>query len=289
LEDALLAGERLGGDLPPILGYWNPAGAPPARTADAYRAAAAAAPSGGRLAVKLPAIANDADVVAELLATGVAVHADSVGPSAADAAYELLASVYKPRGAPPVGCTLPGRWRRSTADAETALELGLRPRLVKGQFPGPARDERDPGRGIRELAVQLAGRAVGVSVASHDAPVAEAALRELLAAGTPVELELLYGLPAAGSLAVARRLDVPVRWYIPYGAAFLPYAARAVLHHPRAIVWLARDLVIPDQRTTSRSIAILGDRHGPPATSHAAPGPRVRLHLGRRRRARPHG
>ena len=33
-----------------------------------------------------------------------------------------------------LGCTLPGRWRRSLSDADRAIEMGLRVRVVKGQW-----------------------------------------------------------------------------------------------------------------------------------------------------------
>jgi proline dehydrogenase len=82
-----------------------------------------------------------------------------------------------------------------------------------------------------------------VSVASHDGALAGEALRRLQSAGTRCDLELLYGLPMRASLRVARRLGVPVRVYIPYGAAYLPYAVSRLRKSPRIAWWLLRDLV----------------------------------------------
>ena len=56
-------------------------------------------------------------------------------------------------------------------------------------------------------------------------------------------MELLYGLPMRGSLALAKRLNVPVRLYIPYGQEMLRYAVNKVLRHPHIGWQLAKDFV----------------------------------------------
>src|SRR5207237_6708266 len=122
-----------------------------------------------------------------------------------------------------LGTTLPSRWRRSDRDAERALELGLRIRLVKGQWEGE--EDREPREGFLALADRLAGRARHVAVATHDRALAAEALRRLGA--TPGELEQLYGLPLAPPGA---------RVYVPYGRGYLPYAVRQGRRHPR-IAW----------------------------------------------------
>jgi proline dehydrogenase len=71
--------------------------------------------------------------------------------------------------------------------------------------------------------------------------LAREALSRLLRSGTDCELELLCGLPRRASLAVARELGVPVRLYIPFGAAWLPYALGQVARNPRMLSWVVRD------------------------------------------------
>jgi proline dehydrogenase len=88
---------------------------------------------------------------------------------------------------------------------------------------------------------RLAGRAPHVAIASHDAPLACDAIQYLRAAGTTCELELLYGLPQRASLALAERENVPVRVYVPYGKAYLPYCLSQARRHPRLLWWLMRD------------------------------------------------
>ena len=108
-------------------------------------------------------------------------------------------------------------------------------RVVKGQF-GAA--EVHPRAGFMAVIAALAGRARHVAVATHDTALLKAALGRLDAAGTPHEAELLHGLPMREPL---RAVGGDARVYVPYGAAFLPYALDEVRRHPRRAAWLLRD------------------------------------------------
>ena len=63
----------------------------------------------------------------------------------------------------------------------------------------------------------------------------------LLAAGTPCELEQLRGLPGRRTAAVAQRLGVPVRVYVPFGPGWWPYAVDKALARPHLLAWTLRD------------------------------------------------
>jgi proline dehydrogenase len=80
-------------------------------------------------------------------------------------------------------------------------------------------------------------------VASHDVPLAAEAVSRLRRAGTPCELELLYGMPLTRSLRWADTSGVPVRIYVPYGRGYLPYAVSQLRRNPRLLWGLLRDLV----------------------------------------------
>ena len=146
------------------------------------------------------------------------------------------------------GCTLPARWRRSLRDADEAVDLGLRVRIVKGQWADAGAETKLPDLEIRErfLAIvrALAGRARRVVVATHDPALARPALECLRAAGTACELELLFGLPVRSLLPVARAAGVPVRFYVPYGHAWLPYCLSQARQHPRILWWTMRDWLL---------------------------------------------
>jgi proline dehydrogenase len=88
-----------------------------------------------------------------------------------DLTFELLARL-EPTG---LGCAIPGRWRRSLEDAEHAIELGVRVRVVKGQWPDPQQPDIDLRDGFLAVIDALAGRAASVGIATHDLPLAREA------------------------------------------------------------------------------------------------------------------
>lgn len=167
------------------------------------------------------------------------IHFDSLSPETADATWSAAVAAVAAGNA--ISCSLPGRWRRSIADAEIALEAGIVPRVVKGQWPDSDGHDIDMRVGFISVIRHLAGRAAHVAVASHDVPLAREAIRQLRAAGTNCELELLYGLPQRAAVEMARQEGVPVRFYVPYGRAYLPYCLGQLRRQPGLFWWLLRD------------------------------------------------
>ena len=197
----------------------------------------------GYCSVKPPALAYDPAALERLAAQaaqhGQWLHVDSHGPETAEptlAALEALRSRHTR-----LSLTLPGRWARSLRDAEWAAERALRVRVVKGQWPCPLRPEADPRAGFLAVIDRLAGQVAEVAVATHDADLARQAVRRLAARGTACELELLCGLPRRAAMALAHAERLPVRLYVPFGQAWLPYALQQVLRQPRLWPRLLRD------------------------------------------------
>src|SRR2546428_10485730 len=87
---------------------------------------------------------------------GFFVHFDSLGPEVADQTFSLLADALERY--PKIGCTLPGRWRRSLEDADRAVKLRLNARVVKGQWVDPDEPSIDPAAGVLAVIDRLAGR-----------------------------------------------------------------------------------------------------------------------------------
>jgi proline dehydrogenase len=181
----------------------------------------------GYLSLKAPVLEPDLGAVDAITTRarelGIDLHLDSLWPEAVDLMFELVARAGD--AGVRTGCTLPAAWDRSTSDAERAIGSGChRIRLVKGQW----QQSRLPLRELRSrylsLVARLAGAAGPVAVATHDTPLAGRALRALLDAGTPCELELLVGLPPGPALRAAAALGVPVRVYVPFGRATAPYS-----------------------------------------------------------------
>lgn len=179
----------------------------------------------GTLSLRTGSLGGDGSLWQEILhcaaAHGVAVQLDAQSPEGVDATLALAEAGLRLHRA--IGVTLPGRWLRSRADADRAVELGLRLRIVKGRRPDPQRPQFDEGIGFLGLISRIAGKACFVSIGTHDASLARSAATRLKSAGTPCELELLHGLPRQGALLAARDLKLPVRVYVPFGAAWTPH------------------------------------------------------------------
>lgn len=248
------------------LGYFNADNEAPRAVADATLSAVdalAALGTGGYLSIKAPALGYDSGLIGEIVDRaargGIGVHFDSHATEQAEPTFAAMASALarpSPAGAAPeagqaapapgwsFGCTLPGRWSRSLSDADRAVELGLRVRVVKGQWVDPSAPDIDPRAGFLAVIDRLAGRARSVAVASHDPPLAEEALRRLARTATPHELELLLGLPMQAALRMARKTNATVRVYVPFGVSWLPYALEQFQKRPGIAWWAVRDAML---------------------------------------------
>jgi proline dehydrogenase len=247
LSDALAVRKRCRADgLSATCAFWNSEVDTPRSVVDQYLAALEAlAGSGDYLSIKLPALEFDAARVDEVAtaarARGVRVHCDSHAIDDTGSTHALIDRMLDAGTA--VGCTLPGRWRRSLDDVAWAAERSLPVRVVKGQWPDPADPQRDLRLGFLEVIDRLAGGPSPVAIATHDVPLAVEAERRLSVASTECTFELLFGLPRRAALQLAHARQRPARIYIPYGAAYLPYALSRLRQNPRIAWWLLKDLV----------------------------------------------
>lgn len=230
------------------LGYFHAAAAGPEEIVVANLTVASLfkeRPGDVHLSIKAPPLGFDAESIRSVAeaatAAGLGLIFDAHALNHADptlAAASALLPDY-----PGTGIVLPARWRRSLQDAANVRQSTARIRLVKGEWPDPDWGEADVTANYLALARRLAGRAAPVAVATHDPGLAERALGVLLAAGTPCELEQLRGLPGRRTAAVARRLGVPVRIYVPFGPGWWPYAVDKALARPHLLSWTIRDLL----------------------------------------------
>ncbi len=214
-----------------------------ARLGDGAGRGAGGGAGGAYLAVKAPPLGFDAACLRTLAkavaAWGGSLMFDAHGPQHTDRTHALFRDILA--DFPGTGCVLPARWPRSRKDAARLRDSSARLRIVKGEWADPGGDEADVEAGYLALIRELAGRRVTVAVATHSPDLAGRALAILLDAGTPCELEQLRGLPARRTTAIARRLDVPVRVYVPFGAGWLPYAVDKALARPYLLAWMVKD------------------------------------------------
>jgi proline dehydrogenase len=237
--------------------FWNIESDSPKRIVEAYISALALLANEKMdcyLSIKLPPLKYDWALVDEVLEQALQkktlVHFDSLEPETADRTFSMIAQAA--RSYPHLGCTLPGRWVRSLADADIAVDLGLHVRVVKGQWPDPQHLGMNPRDGYLNVIDRLASRARFVAVATHDAELGRTSLERLRRAGTACSLELLYGLPMKPALKVAAELDVPVRVYVPFGHGWLPYSLTQARRNPRIFWWVLRDVFTGGSALPSR-------------------------------------
>ncbi|MEX2185283.1 MAG: GNAT family N-acetyltransferase [Pirellulales bacterium] len=246
VQKALAAAQTLA-----TIGFWDTASEDQRAVANQYLAGIDALSSnalGGYLSIKLPALRYSADLMDEVASlaheANCRLHFDGMEPESADRTQKTIDGLLKKHAGIAISTTLPGRWLRSVADADWGVERQLPVRVVKGEWPDPDAPNRDLRAGYLEVVDRLAGRARHVSVASHDPTLVEQAIGRLKQAGTPCDIELLYGLPMRGVRKVAEKLGVGVRVYVPYGEAYMPYALGQIRRKPRILSWLAKDLLV---------------------------------------------
>jgi proline dehydrogenase len=253
MSDALDACRRLGSaGFATTICYWHPKTRQPLRVAEEYVAALDRLDPqiDYRISLRPAGLAFDRGLFGSLhdsiRTAGRRLHLDATALDLADEVFGLIGSAT---GAPALGTTLPGRWRRSIQDADRVADLGLAARVVKGQYPDPENPGIDPGRGVLEVIDRLAARRVFTSVATHDGQLLREAIRRLRAAGAPCEAELLFGLPMARPIATAKACGAPVRIYVPYGDSAPPYSGSHLLRRPTIAWWLLQDLVRGPNKT----------------------------------------
>jgi CelD/BcsL family acetyltransferase involved in cellulose biosynthesis len=249
LDDALRVRARMARKRFEVtLGYWDGELDTPRSVANQHLAgldALADGPHMSYVSIKPVALGFSSELLREVVERGAGrgqrVHFDAMAIDTVERTWEAIDEIRRTIPGARLGCTLPARWARSLEDACWATQRGLTVRVVKGQWADPADPHRDGRQGFLSVIDQLAGRAYSVSVATHDGPLAAEALRRLRAAGTPCDLELLYGLPMRRVLKQVDGIGVKVRVYIPYGESYLPYAFSQVWRRPQLLWWLLKD------------------------------------------------
>ena len=210
------------------------------------------------VSVKAPELRFSRDLFRDIAdhahARGVRLHFDAMGAGDVDETFTLINELRSRH--PDIGCTLPGRWTRSAADADRAIDLNLGVRIVKGEWADRREREVEPRAGSLAILDRIAGRVRDVAVGTHDPWLARVALRRLRTAGTPCELEVLMGYPFQRVLPSAKAEGVPVRMYVPYGNLSPPYSLSQVTKKPRIAAWTIRDLYRIAKSRTSRSSGV---------------------------------
>jgi proline dehydrogenase len=259
IEDALRVCHWLSNqELASTIGFWDGPGCTPADVMQQYLAVLDTIVKehlDSYVSIKPPSFHNDLELLAGILdrsrEADIRVHFDSLGPETADESFALIEKARARHSN--LGCTLPGRWTRSVHDADRAVDMGLNVRVVKGQWVDPEAPKLDVRDNFLSIIDRLAGRVPCVAIATHDVSLARECLKRLRATNARAEVELLFGLPVRPVIRVAREMGVPVRLYVPYGEAYLPYTLSQARQNPRIFFWIIRDTLLARNLLVPRS------------------------------------
>jgi proline dehydrogenase len=236
------------------LGYWNIGSEKPPDIVAAYQEAIRRIRKQqikASISIKAWSFNHDRVLYQRVLDHGrrmsVPIHFDSHMVDSADIIFSMIQEDTPPPRSD-IGCTLPGRWRRSVGDTSMVDQLGVNVRIVKGQVADTNYPDVDAEQGFLDVVRQLAGKSMRVEVATHNYHLARKSMEILKATNTPCELQLLYGLPVKDMFTMVRELNVPVRIYVPYGSGWLMYALSSMLKNPKIISSLFRELLGNDYR-----------------------------------------
>ena len=238
--------------IPTTIGKFSHEGDPPETIVAEYQFCSSslrAASEEGRfyLSVKPPALGFDArrawNICDIAIQNGHGVHFDSHDHELQGQTIELLENTMRQAGAglPKTsswrwGLTLPSRWKRSLGDLRWAIKNDIRVRLVKGEFKASrSSNEMNPREGFLAMVERLAGSVNEIAIATHDRQLAREAIERARRKKTRVELELLFGMPAGGMIALSKEMQTPLRFYVAYGENMLLYGIRHYLTNPRKL------------------------------------------------------
>jgi proline dehydrogenase len=236
--------------IPTTIGKFSQEGDPPETIVSEYQFCSTSLRAGSGennfyLSLKPPALRFDTqrawNICDIAIQNGHGVHFDSHDHDLQGLTIELLENtMHQTRAGLPKasswrwGLTLPSRWKRSFGDLRWAIKNGVRVRIVKGEFKAArSSDEMNPREGFLAMVERLAGSVSEIAIATHDRQLAMEAIERTRRKKTRVELELLFGMPAGGMIALSKEMQTPLRFYVAYGENMLLYGIRHYLTNPR--------------------------------------------------------
>ena len=148
-----------------------------------------------------------------------------------------------------VGVVIQSYLRRSEADVERMIALGIRVRLVKGAYAEPPSvafpRKQDVDLNFERLAERLLRRGTYPAIATHDERLIDAAKHAAAAGGIApdrFEFQMLYGI-RRDLQARLRREGYGVRVYVPFGEEWYPYFMRRLAERPANVIFVLRSVL----------------------------------------------
>jgi proline dehydrogenase len=227
----------------------------------------------GNIAVKLTQLGLDFDrklclsLAQEIAAAAAAmqnvIEIDMEGSAYTEATVEILEQVQEEHGN--AGVAVQAYLRRSSTDLKRLSGLKPKIRLVKGAYRESSSiafqrktEVDDNYRGLLdqmfEEMVMTGGGRQQLAIATHDPALIEfasAKIRKLGLRPDQYEFQMLLGIRRDLQQSVVSQ-GHPLRIYVPFGEAWVPYFMRRLSERPANLIFVVRSLLAENRKMGSR-------------------------------------
>jgi len=217
----------------------------------------------GNIAVKLTQLGLDFDrqmclslaheIAAAAATMRKSIEIDMEGSAYTDATLQIFKEVHREHGN--AGLAIQAYLRRSQADVERLAPLRPKIRLVKGAYREPAfiafQKKSEVDANYRKLLDQLFGQVLlpnsgcgCVAIATHDPTLvdyASAKIQRLRLSASQYEFQMLLGIRRDLQQKIISE-GHPLRVYVPFGEAWVPYFMRRLSERPANLLFVLRSL-----------------------------------------------
>jgi proline dehydrogenase len=226
----------------------------------------------GNIAVKLTQLGLDLDprlclsltreIAAAAAAAQNSIEIDMEGSAYTEASLRILEEVHKEHGN--TGIAIQAYLSRSQADLERLLPLKVKVRLVKGAYREPPsiafQRKLEVDASYRKLLDRMFdqlplpdGHGPRLAIATHDPALLDYAcmrIRRLNPRPNQYEFQMLLGIRRDLQQKVLS-LGHPLRIYVPFGEAWVPYFMRRLSERPANVMFVLRSLLAETKKPDS--------------------------------------
>lgn len=223
----------------------------------------------GNIAVKLTQLGLDFDrqmclsltheIAAAAAAMQKSIEIDMEGSAYTDATLQIFKQVQREHSN--AGVALQAYLRRTQTDIEKLAPLKSKIRLVKGAYREPAaiafQKKNEVDANYRKLLDHLLGQLLlpntgcgCVAIATHDPALvdyASAKIQRLRLPENQYEFQMLLGIRRDLQQKIVSQ-GHPLRVYVPFGEAWVPYFMRRLSERPANLFFVLRSLLAERQR-----------------------------------------
>ena len=223
----------------------------------------------GNIAVKLTQLGLDFDrqlclsltheIAAAASTMRKSIEIDMEGSAYTDATLRVFEEVQRKHGN--AGVAIQAYLRRSQGDVDRLAPSNPKIRLVKGAYREPAslafQKKSEVDVNYRQLLDQILGRLLvpngaspSLAIATHDPALVDYACAQILRLRLPAgqyEFQMLLGIRRDFQQKLVSQ-GHPLRVYVPFGEAWVPYFMRRLSERPANLLFVLRSLLAERQK-----------------------------------------